>query len=132
MITDYNRPGKNLVHEGVGYVFIPSSLRDTFHVYTDANDNVGTITRISLPHAVWDWIAGVVILLNYERQSERRQPRDQQFIPTPTTTRLLNAYADLTSRMIAASGALRQSTFEIEAQALWERWHPQPSGGSSS
>lgn len=39
---------------------------------------------------------------------------------------LLNAYADLISRMIATSGTLRQSTYEIEAQALWERWHSHP------
>jgi hypothetical protein len=112
----------DLTQDGKHYRISRSSDKSPFIGLTMIDDPQtarSTLVRISFPVSVWEWVAKSLASL---------------VPPSPehTNVQLLNAYADLTSRMIAASGALRQSTFEIEAQALWERWHPQPSGGSSS
>lgn len=64
MTTDHERDQPHrrprltltLTHEGVTYSLTRGQVRGTVHVFTDADDHVGAVTQLALPHAVWEWL----------------------------------------------------------------------------
>jgi hypothetical protein len=59
MTTDHERDDprrKAFRHAGASYHLTTGRLRNTVHVFTEAEDHVGAVTQLALPHAVWEWL----------------------------------------------------------------------------